>query len=135
MSTTIVPYLHPVAGLAATALAAYAASLGFRSRRPGPGADVARRRHAAIGPWLYALYVLNWAGGFATVRWARPEIEAAASGHFTVAGVIVGLLTAGALLSVRVRVDRRARAVHPILGASALVLSGVQIFLGLQLLP
>ncbi|HYR95138.1 MAG TPA: DUF4079 family protein [Candidatus Binatus sp.] len=135
MWTSVVPYLHPLAGIAATALAAYAASLGLRSRRAGPGAEAARRRHAAIGPWLYALYLLNWLGGLATLRWARPEIEAAASGHFTVAGVIVVLLTGGALLSRWVRVDPRARAIHPVLGATALLLSGVQVFLGLQLLP
>jgi len=135
MSSSVVPYLHPVAGLAATALAAYAASLGLRSRRPGPEAAASRRRHRAIGPWVWALYALNWAGGLATVRWARPEIETAASGHFTLAGVIVALLTLGALLSRRVPVDARARLVHPIIGAAALLLSAVQIFLGLQLLP
>ena len=135
MSPDVVPYLHPVAGLAATALAAYAASLGLRSRRGGPDADRARRRHRAIGPWVWTLYAVNWLGGLATVRWARPEIETAASGHFTVAGAIVVLLTAGALLSRRVPVDARARAVHPLIGATALLLSGVQIFLGLQLLP
>jgi hypothetical protein len=79
--------------------------------------------------------VLTWLGGLATVRWSRPEIETAASGHFTVAGLIVALLTGAALLSLRVRLDRRARAIHPVLGAMALLLSGVQVFLGLQLLP
>jgi hypothetical protein len=135
MWSTLAPYLHPAAGLAATGLAAYQASLGLRSRRPRPDAAAARRRHAAIGPWLWALYALNWLGGLATVRWSRPDIEAAASGHFSLAGAIVGLLTAGALLSRRVPFDRRARAVHPVIGATALVLSGVQVFLGLQLLP
>jgi hypothetical protein len=135
MWRTALPYLHPVAGLAATALAAYQASLGLRGRRAGQRAEAARQRHAAVGPWLYALYVLNWLGGLATVRWARPDIDAAASGHFTVAGLIVVLLTAGVLLSLRIRVDRWARAIHPVLGATALVLSGVQVFLGLQLLP
>ena len=135
MWPTLAPYLHPVAGLAATALAAYQASLGIRSRRPGLDAQAARRRHASVGPWLLALYALNWLGGLATVRWSRPEIETAASGHFTLAGVIVALLGVGALLSRRVPVDRRARVIHPVIGATALVLSGVQVFLGLQLLP
>src|SRR5690349_20149304 len=127
------PWVHPVAGLAATALAAYQASLGLRSRRRRPDAPAARRRHAAVGPWLWALYALNWLAGIATVRWARPEIETAASGHFSLAGAIVALLTLGAVLSRWVPVDARARVIHPVIGAAVLVLSGVQVFLGLQL--
>jgi hypothetical protein len=62
-------------------------------------------------------------------------MELSDSGHFTAGSVIVALFTAAALVSRRVPVDARARAVHPILGAAALILSGVQVFLGLQLLP
>jgi hypothetical protein len=116
------------------ALAAYTASLGLRARRPGADAERARRRHAAVGPWLWALVVVNWGLGLATVAWARTDLETAASGHFTVGTAIVLLFTAAAALSRRVPTDARARAVHPLLGAAALVLSGVQVFLGLQLL-
>jgi hypothetical protein len=135
MSSSAAPYLHPIAGLAATVLAAYAATLGLRSRRIGPKAEAARRRHASLGPWLYALFVLNWLGGLATVRWVRADIEAAASGHFAVGSAILVLLTAAVLVSTRIRVDVRARAVHPLLGAAALLLTAFQVFLGLQLLP
>jgi hypothetical protein len=72
--------------------------------------------------------------GVVTVWWLRPE-DLAASGHFTVGSAIVAVLSAGAALSLRVPVDARARAIHPVLGAVALVLFGVQVFLGLQLLP
>jgi hypothetical protein len=88
-----------------------------------------------LGPWLYACVLGNWCAGLATVWVARPEMGLAESGHFTVGSAITVLFTAAALLSRRVPVDARARAVHPILGAAALLLSGVQVFLGLQLLP
>jgi hypothetical protein len=128
-------YVHPLAGLAAIALAGYAASLGLRSRSPRGAAAAARRRHRRIAPLAYALVVANWAGGLGAVRWLEPELDPAASGHFTLGTLIVLLLTAGAVLSRRVPVDPRARAVHPWLGAAALLLCGVQVFLGLQILP
>ncbi len=83
---------------------------------------------------MWGLVGANWAGGLATVRWVRPDLETAASGHFAVGCAILFLFTAAALVSRRVRTDARARAVHPWLGAAALVLAGVQVFLGLQLL-
>lgn len=128
-------YVHPVAGLVTTALIAYAASLGLRSRRARPDAAAARRRHRAVAPLVFALVVANWLGGLGVVWWFEPELDPAASGHFTVGTFIVALLGLGALLSRWVPTDSRARAVHPILGASALLLAGVQIFLGLQILP
>jgi|SRR5581483_569750 len=131
----VVPYLHPATGFVALALSLYTARLGLRGRTARPDRAIVRRRHAGIGPWLYTLVLVNWMGGYATVRWARADIDAAASGHFTVGTVITVLFTAAALLSRRVPVDARARAIHPILGATALLLSGVQVFLGLQLLP
>src|SRR5437867_359907 len=135
MPRTLALYLHPVAALTTIALGGYAASLGVRSRMASPGAEAARRRHAAIGPWLYAAVLLNWFAGLATVRWLRPELDAATSGHFIVGSALVAAFTAAALVSRRVRADPRARTIHPLLGAAALLLSGVQIFLGLQLLP
>jgi uncharacterized protein DUF4079 len=128
-------YLHPIGGFIATALAAYAATLGFRARLPRRNAGAARRRHAAIGPILYALVVANWGLGLLTVRWLEPSIAEASASHLKVGTLIVLLFTGVALLSSRVPVDSRARVVHPILGAAAVLLSGFQIFLGLQLLP
>ena len=95
----------------------------------------ARRHHAALGPWLYTLFLLTWLGGLATVEWLTPDVEDAAETHFAVGSAIMACLTAAALLSRRIRRDRRARTIHPLLGATALLLCGVQIFLGLQLLP
>ena len=128
-------YVHPVAGLVTTALIAWAATLGLRSRRARPDALAARRRHRVVAPTVFALVVGNWLGGLFVVWWLEPDLDPAASGHFTVGTLIVALLGLGALLSRWVPTDARARAIHPILGASALLLAGVQIFLGLQILP
>lgn len=135
MGRLLLLYLHPALSLATVALAGWGASLGLRSRLPRRDAEPSRRRHARLMPWVYALVVLNWAAGFAATYWLRPEIEAAASGHFKVGIAIVAAFTVGALLSRRVPVDQRARAIHPVVGAVALLLCGFQIFLGLQLLP
>jgi hypothetical protein len=128
-------YVHPVAALATFALAVYAGSLGLRSRSPRRDAEELRRLHARLGPWLWALVVANWTAGLATVWWLRDELEPAASGHFTLGTVILALYSAAAALSRFVPTDARARAVHPVLGATATLLSGVQVFLGLQILP
>jgi hypothetical protein len=134
MLRTAALYLHPVAAFATIALAGWTASLAVSSRRPGRQAEAARRRHGRIGPWLYTLVLLNWIGGLATVRWLRPD-ETMDSGHFTVGTWIVALFTALAILARLMNVDARARLVHPVVGAVALLLCGLQIFLGLQLLP
>jgi len=127
--------VHPIAAFATIALAVYAASLGVRARAARPSAAWARRRHARLGPWLYLLFLLNWMGGLATVEWLTPDVEDAAGTHFAVGSAIMACLTAAALLSRRIGVDGRARTVHPLLGAAALLLCGLQVFLGLQLLP
>ena len=132
---TVLPYLHPLAGVAQIALAAWQASLGLRARAGRAGAAAARARHATLGPWLLATFVLNWAAGLASVHWGRQDIEEAATRHLAVGSTIVVVLVAAAILSRRVPVDPRARTVHPLLGGAALLLCAVQVFLGLQLLP
>jgi hypothetical protein len=135
MGHTLALYLHPVAAMATVALAAYVASLGLGSRLPIRRAETVRRRHARLAPWVWSLVVANWVMGLATVWWLRPELEVATSGHFGVGAGIVALFTAAALVSRRIQNDPRARTVHPLLGAAALLLCGLQVFLGLQLLP
>lgn len=132
---TVAAYLHPLVGVVQIALAAWAASLGLRARAGRPGSAAARLRHATLGPWLLATFVLNWGAGLASVEWGRKDIEEAATRHLAVGSAIVVTLSAAAILSRRVPVDPRARAVHPLLGGAALLLCAVQVFLGLQLLP
>ncbi len=131
---SLLVYVHPVAGGVTILLAAYAASLGLRARRANRYAAGMRRRHAALAPWVYGLVLANWAGGLVTTWTLRPELEVTDSGHFTVASAICALFTAAALVSRRIP-EPRARLVHPLLGATALLLCGVQVFLGLQLTP
>jgi hypothetical protein len=128
-------WIHPVAGFLAVGLVVRGATLGWGARRRGPAAAIARRRHARLMPWVYGLVLLTWAGGLVTVWALRDDLDAAASGHFSVGSLIVALLTAGGLLSRRIRTDPRARLVHPWVGAAALLLCGVQVFLGLQIMP
>jgi len=128
-------YLHPLGGLLAVTLAVYTATLGFRARLPRRDASTARRRHAMLGPLLWALVVLNWVAGLVAVRRLEPSLAEASQGHLIVGTLILTLFSLAAVLSPHVPVDRRARAVHPILGAAAVLLGGYQIFLGLQLLP
>jgi hypothetical protein len=135
MLRLVLLYIHPAVSLATVALAGWGASLGLRSRLPRRDAVASRQQHRRLMPWVYALVLLNWPAGFAATYWGRPEIEAAASGHFAVGIAIVAAFSAGAVLSRWVPTSERARAVHPVIGAAALLLCGVQLFLGLQLLP
>ena len=136
MLRTLAVWAHPLAGFATITLATYQASLGLRARSASPRAAAARRRHARIGPWLYAFVLTDWLAGLGTMwAWRRPEYETAESGHFAVGSLICAVFTAAALLSRSVPTDPRARRLHPIVGAVGILLCGVQIFLGLQLLP
>jgi len=133
--TTVALWVHPVVGFVAVALAVRAASLGFGARRPGRRAARSRAAHRRATPWLYAAMAVSWVSGWGSVELLREDIEEAASGHFTVGCVIMALFTLAALLSRRVPDDPRARALHPLVAGVAVLLTGVQIFLGLQIMP
>ncbi len=135
MAGRVVLYLHPVLGGAAVLLTAWTGSLGLRSRHPGRGAAGRRARHAAVAPWAYGAVLVAWASGLATVYWLRDDLDLAASGHFTTGSAMAALLTAAAILSRRIAREAWARRVHPWLGATAVLLGGLQVFLGLQLMP
>ena len=128
-------WIHPLLGLAVVTLAVHSASCAVRGRAPGARAAALRARHRRLGPWVLGLVATNWVAGLATV-WLDPrEPELAASMHFRVGTGLVILYGTAALISRWIDDDPRARAVHPWIGAIALLLSGVQVFLGLQLMP
>ena len=127
-------WVHPVLGLVATVLAAHGASLALRGRRLGPRGTVLLARHRALMPWVYGLVCVNFAAG-AVSCWLWREEDLATSGHFSVGIVLVVLFSAAALLSRVLDRDPRARLIHPWIGAAALLAAGVQIFLGLQIVP
>ncbi len=128
-------WVHPVLGLATVAVAVRQASLGLRGRARGAGSAGLRMRHRRLGPWLLGLVATNWLLGLGSV-WVDPrDLTLAASGHFRVGSALVVLYGLAALVARRIDHDQRARTVHPWIGAAALLLSGVQVFLGLQLMP
>jgi hypothetical protein len=131
--TGVVAWLHPALGLVAVATAARAASVGRAARRGGPSAAAARAQHRWLGPATLGLMAFNWALGLGTVWLVRDDLEPLASRHAAVGAAIVALLVGSAITSRRIPTDPRARRVHPWLGATALVVAGVQVFLGLQL--
>jgi len=103
--------------------------------RPGvsrPSATAPATRTHAVGVRPHP----RRAGRALASVWAlRDDLTPAASGHFTVGTAIVVLFSAAALVSRRIAVDERARVIHPWIGAAALLLCGVQVFLGLQIMP
>lgn len=133
--TTVAVWIHPIAALATTALALHGASLALRGRRLGARGVPFLHRHRRLMPWVLALVVANFVGGLASAwLWRDPE-DLAASGHHTVGMVVVALFALAGLLGLRIDRSPRLRTVHPWIGAAALLASGIQIFLGLQIVP
>ncbi|MEO2167621.1 MAG: DUF4079 family protein [bacterium] len=128
----VLAFVHPLIGLVALVLLFRAASLGLRSRERR-GAPL-RAQHAKAAPRALAATFLAFAMGLiSTILW-RPDLEIAGGWHFRTGVAIVLLLGAGALLSRHIHDNERARRIHPLLGATALLLAALQVFLGLPLL-
>jgi len=132
---TLLAWIHPLIGFVAVALAIRAASLGFAARRANRTAPISRRSHRRLTPWLYATMLVAWTSGLVSLEYLRDDLDEAASGHYTVGCAIVALLTLAALLSRQVPTSARARILHPLVGAVAVLLTAVQVFLGLQIMP
>jgi hypothetical protein len=128
-------WLHPLLGLLATALAVRTAALAVQGRARSKRGAAALGRHRVLSPWVYKLVVVVWFGGVLSVWLGRPDVDLFSTGHFQVGSVIVVLFTTSWLVSLRMPGDAWARAVHPWIGAAALMALGVQVFLGLQLMP
>ena len=131
----LVPWAHPILGGVAIVLAFRAAGFALASRSGGAAGAQARARHRALAPAVLVLVVASWLLGVWTVWARRPKLELGESGHFTVGTIVVALLTVSLLLSRRMPGTTWARMVHPWVGAVALLLLGVQVFLGLQIMP
>ena len=133
--TQLLLWAHPAAGVVTVALLLRAARLGVRGRGASGAAGRARGAHVALTPWVLGLVVLEWLGGLATVWLDRDDMELATSGHFAVGSAIALLLLIAAGVSRWIPAHDLARRVHPWLGAAAVLLAGVQVFLGLQIMP
>lgn len=126
------PYLHPVLGAVTILGAVWAASLGFDGRtRPWRGSLAT---HGRIGPFVLTGMIVSWISGVGSVLLWREDLDLAASTHFRL-GTAITLLICLSATSVPWMDRPVVRAVHPWLGAAALVLCGFQIFLGFGILP
>jgi hypothetical protein len=135
MASTTLAYVHPISGLLVTGIAVYVGSLGLQSRRGTRRAVQLRARHRAVTPWLYGALVVSYCAGVASTVWLRDDLDEAASGHFAVGSLSLLLFSLAALLSRAMDRLPWARSVHPWLGAAGVLLAGVQVFLGLQIMP
>lgn len=130
----MLPYVHPVAGALIVALLGYVGSLGLRARNDRRHARQYLRRHARLGPAMYVLILLSWAGGVLSTWFLRHDLDLGASAHFRIGIAVVVALSAGFLTSRGMR-RPEIRALHPWLGAAAMLLAAAQVFFGLQITP
>ncbi|MFN2428262.1 MAG: DUF4079 family protein [Candidatus Binatia bacterium] len=127
-------YLHPFLAVLVLALLAHVASLGVRARNDRRDRALHLRRHAQFGRWMYAGIVITWATGLLSMWMLRPPAELATSFHFRVGIALVAVLTASAVSSRWMHVER-VRAIHPWIGVLAMLVAAAQIVFGLQILP
>jgi len=127
-------YVHPIAGGVTIALLFYVGSLGLRARTDRRQARQLLAQHARLAPWMYGLLIASWVGGFLSTWWLRRDLELGGSTHLRIGVALLLALSGGALTS---RWMRRAeiRALHPWLGAAAMLLAAAQVFFGLQITP
>ena len=129
----LLAFIHPISALLSIAFLAYVASMGLRSRdRSGRHL---RMRHVRLAPWAYGWMAVNFAGGALSTWYLRPDLTLADTAHFRFGLVVLALLGAAALVSRAIGSNDTARLLHPMLGLLALVLSGLQIFFGMPMLP
>lgn len=127
---SVVPWFHPLVGLVTVALLFRVAQRGLALRQ-GRRQD-RRLAHPTLAVLTWLLVLGNWVLGLATVWLVRDDLAVATSTHFQAGTALLVVLTSTGLVSLRIA-DPRVRRVHPALGAVALLLAGVQVFLGLQM--
>jgi hypothetical protein len=127
-------YIHPLIATLALALLAHTASFAVRARNHRRYRELFLVRHSYIAPTMYVVILVAWASGLISTWALRPAEEVAASGHFKVGSAFVVVLTLSAISSRWIE-NRTIRAIHPWIGALALLLSAAQAFFGLEMLP
>jgi len=129
-------YVHPVVGALALALLVYVAVLGLRLRQSIPRRAEVAARHARLAPWVYGLTLAMWAAGVLSTWALRADLELASSRHFQ-SGTLLAILLSGSAITARAmqRGNRRARELHPWLGAAATLLAAAQFATGLRITP
>ena len=129
----VIAFLHPLTALASIVFLAYVASLGLRSRERVD--RHLRPRHVRLAKWAYGWMIGNLVAGMVSMWALRPDLATRGVMHLRLALAIVSLMSVAALLSRRIGSNETARVLHPLLGLLALVLSGLQVFFGMPLLP
>jgi hypothetical protein len=129
----VIAFLHPLLALASILFLAYVASLGLRSRERID--RHLRPRHARLAGWAYWWMIGNLVTGVVTTWTLRPDLSARGPMHLRLGVIVVLLMSVAALLSRALGRNETARVLHPIVGLLALVLSGLQVFFGMPLLP
>jgi hypothetical protein len=77
----------------------------------------------------------NFVGGAFSTWYLRPDLTLADNAHFRFGVVLLVLMGVTALLARAIGTNETARLLHPMLGLLALVLSGLQVFFGMPMLP
>lgn len=129
----LVAFVHPIVALIALGLLGYVASLGLRARERG-GARL-RPIHGRLAWWAYGLMAANFGLGVFSTWLLRPDLALAGGAHFRIGLVVLALLTAAAWSSRRLAGNEIARLLHPVLGLLAVVLTALQVFFGMPMLP
>jgi hypothetical protein len=127
-------YAHPVSAALVIVLLGYVGSLALRARSDRRQGRQLLARHARLARISYGMVLAVWAGGLVSTWVLRRDLAVTESGHFRVGGALVIMLSASALSS-RWMTRSSIRAVHPWLGAGAMLLAAAQVFFGLEILP
>jgi len=128
-------YVHPILGLLSVLLMCWVALNGLRSRHKARYALKARRLHHRVAPWIYLLWAITLAVGWASTTWIRSDIHAGSTKHFVAAWASLVVFGIAALLSLRVPQAPWARRIHPWFGIAGVVIALTLAALGMTLLP
>jgi hypothetical protein len=129
-------YLHPLLGGATLLLLGYVAVLGFQLRTARRGRAAIAARHARLAPLAYWAVLASWALGAASTLWRREDLAFASTLHFRT-GCAMAILLTGSALTARAfnRGQAGARALHPWLGAGAVLIGAAHAVAGLRIMP
>src|SRR5690606_11829412 len=109
--------------------------VGLRARHKARYAGAARASHRRAAPYVFALWWVTLAAGWASSTWIRDDIGAGSTWHFRVAWAAISTFSLAALLGVSMRGRPIARRVHPWVGLIGLALAIALAILGMNLLP
>jgi hypothetical protein len=127
-------YIHPIGAALMIALLGYVGSLALRARSDRRQARQLLARHARLARILYGVVLAVWASGVLSTWMLRRDLAVSESGHFRV-GLVLVMVLSGSAVSSHWMTRSSIRAVHPWLGAGAMLLAAAQVFFGLEILP